>query len=768
MERMLKFFCYLLLLCITFIAGCGGGGGAGNTATGGAVIPATTKVLDSGTIAKLAGTSTDMSTLNFSETSSQLATVKQGDVIVSGITEKTPQGMLRKVASLQQKPDGTTTVLTAPAALEEAVQEGEFSMSRKLGPADVVSPGTAARVGKTAAAEVNLGSFDISIDNVVLHDSDGNSSTSGDQITANGFIRLDPSIELSGKIKDFKLERFYFSAKGVETSKITINAAVPFPDLNKRFLIKELDLGTQTIWIGSFPLVVNVNLAVYVGIKGDVSLGVSAGATQKATFTTGVKFENSAWSPVKEFNNEYGVIQPQLSAAASVRCYAGPELSLKFYGVAGPYANINGYLLLEASPLSTPWWELWCGIEANAGAKLEIEGANVSWLFKDFNVNMRYEVNLLDYKESLAHASTPYVRTGTLSGSVKDAVTSTALGGVSVTAASQGNTIASATTGTDGLYSLPVPAGSGYNVTFTKTGYMSANYNDIAVDADTTKYLEAVLQIDTAHSGTGTVTGKAINAFDGSAISGATIKLRQGINATTGSLVASTTTQTSGTYSFSGLNAGNYTGEASKTGYNTAYFTVTCIGGITTGNQNASMRIILPAGQTWIELKWGATPADLDSHLTGPLSGGTRFHIYYPYATITGSGNPWPSYVKLDLDDTSSYGPETTTIYQQTSGVYRFSVHDYSNAGYSQSYDLSNSNAVVRVYRGSSLIASFNVPANRGGTLWTVFEMNSNAITPINTMSYEADSSRVQKLISGSQPTTDASLIMNLPAKSKK
>jgi len=763
---MLQFSRYLLLLFIIFIAGCGGGSGGGNTATGGAVIPATTKVLDSGTIAKLASTSADMSTLNFSEKSSQLATVKPGDVIASGITEKTPQGMLRKVTGLQQKSDGTTTMMTAPAALEEAVQEGEFSMSRKLGPADVVSPGTTAKVGKTAAAEVNPGSFDISIDKV-LYDADGNSSTSGDQITATGSIRLDPTIELSGKIKDFKLEQFSFSVKGVEASEITVNAAVPVPDLNKRFLIKELDLGTQTMWIGYFPVVVNINLAVYVGIKGDVSLGVSAGATQKATFTTGVKYENSAWSPVKEFNNEYGVIQPQLSAAASVRCYAGPELSLKFYGVAGPYANINGYLLLEASPLNTPWWELWCGIEANAGAKVEIEGSNVSWLFKDFNVNMRYEVNLLDYKESLAHAPAPYIRMGTLSGSVKDAVTGSALVGVSVTSASQGNTIASATTGTDGLYSLQVPAGSGYTVTFTKTGYMSANYNDITVDADTTKYLEAVLQIDTAHSGTGTVAGKVINAFDGSAISGATIKLRQGINATTGIVVATTTSQSNGTYTLSGLNAGNYTGEASKTGYNTAYFTVTCIGGITTGNQNASIRIILPAGQTWIELKWGATPSDLDSHLTGPLSDGTRFHLYYPLATITGSGSTWPSYVKLDLDDTSSYGPETTTIYQQISGVYRFSVHDYSNSGYSPSYALSNSNAIVRVYRGASLIATYNVPANRGGTLWTVFEMNGNTITPINTMSYTADPYGVQKTVSDSLPTTDASLIRNLPAKPK-
>ena len=744
-----------LLFWLLILAGCGGGSGGATTASGSAVIPATTKVLDTGTLAKISTISPDQSAVVFSGTTAQLNNIKTGDVIVSGVTPSTPEGMLRKVTAIQAAPDGTTTLLTSTATLEEAVKKGSFSLKKEFATNDVVSAKTLANGVTVSPLQLSPGTFSVSLDNVVIYDADGNEATTGDQITASGTVNFKPTVEISGDIDGFTLKQFYFSVTGEESSDITVSAAAPFPGLDKRRLLKEFDLGTQTIWLDGFPIVTSFKLGLYVGVTGNISLGISANANQKTTITGGVKYDNNGWAPVSNYKYEYGYQPPTVDASASMKCYAGPEFSMKFYGVAGPYANFHGYLLLQANPLSTPWWELFAGMEANAGAKIELLSGKIS---------ARYETTLLDQKESLAHASDAYVKKGAISGSVKDAITGSPLNGVSITVASQGTTVSTATTGTDGLYSLQAAAESGYTVTFSKSGYMSVNYNNVAVDADSTRYLEAVLQIDSAHSGNGVVSGKIINAFDGTVISGATVKLRQGINATTGTVMATGTSLTNGTYSISNLAAGNYTGEASKTGYNTTYFTVTCIGGMTTANQNASMTLVLPAGQTRIILTWGASPSDLDSHLTGPLSDGTRFHMYYPYATSRG-GSPWPSYVKLDLDDTTSYGPETTTIYQQLTGTYRFSVHDYSNSGAYPSYALSNSNARVAVQRGNSTIATYYVPANQGGTLWTVFEMNGNSITPINTMTYESDSASVQKAIAGVKTQTDAPLLKSLPAK---
>jgi hypothetical protein len=89
----------------------------------------------------------------------------------------------------------------------------------------------------------------------------------------------------------------------------------------------------------------------------------------------------------------------------------------------------------------------------------------------------------------------------------------------------------------------------------------------------------------------------------------------------------------------------------------------------------------------------------------------------------------------LDHDDVSSFGPETTTIARQNSGVYKFFVHDFTNGGDPNSTALSNSGAQVKVYQGNNLVATFNVPTGQAGTVWTVFELNGSTITPINTIS---------------------------------
>ena len=69
--------------------------------------------------------------------------------------------------------------------------------------------------------------------------------------------------------------------------------------------------------------------------------------------------------------------------------------------------------------------------------------------------------------------------------------------------------------------------------------------------------------------------------------------------------------------------------------------------------------------------------SDLDSHLVGPKKDGNgSFHIAY-YDKTYSEGDT--KYADLDLDDTSSYGPETTTVYNMNeTGTYSFYVHDFT------------------------------------------------------------------------------------------
>jgi uncharacterized protein YfaP (DUF2135 family) len=137
-----------------------------------------------------------------------------------------------------------------------------------------------------------------------------------------------------------------------------------------------------------------------------------------------------------------------------------------------------------------------------------------------------------------------------------------------------------------------------------------------------------------------------------------------------------------------------------------------------------------------------------------------RFHVYYNAKNFYYMGM---LYANLDVDDITSYGPETVTIYEQVQGFYRYSVHDYTNREYAYSAVLANSNAQVRVYKGSELINTFNVPSNLDGTLWTVFEYTGNTIIPINTMTYTSDPSSITK--SAGTIGNDGYLMDNLPGK---
>ncbi|HEY3307723.1 MAG TPA: carboxypeptidase-like regulatory domain-containing protein [Desulfuromonadaceae bacterium] len=545
----LKLFAGIILtFCLFLLASCGGGGGGGSATT--AVIPATTKVLDSGTTAKIASVSSDQTTVAFSGTTTQLNNIKPGDTIVSGITSATPQGMLRKITAIQHNPDGTTTLLTASATLEEAVQKGLFSLKKEFSTSDIVSAKTLAK-GVTSALQVSPGTFSVSLDKVVIYDADGNETTTGDQITASGTVSFKPTVEINGDIDGFTLKKFYFTVTGEETSDITVSATAPFLGLDKKKLIKEYDLGTQTIWIDSFPLpfpiVTSYTLGLYVGVTGDVSLGISANANQKTTITGGVKFENGTWVPVSDYKYEYGYLSPTVNAAASMKCYAGPELSMKFYGVAGPYANFHGFLLLQANPLNTPWWELFAGMEANAGAKVELLSGKIS---------ARYEINLLDRKESLARASTPYtapVVPYSMSGTIHSgSSTGPALSGATVSIA--GKTATTSSTGTFSI--IGVPSGT-YVFSVFKSGYDTYTIPAYYVGSNQTS-LNFYLTQSTGpyYSMSGTIyAGSNL----GSVLPGATVSIA-GRTATTGS---------TGTYSITGIPAGTYAFSVSKSGYDT-------------------------------------------------------------------------------------------------------------------------------------------------------------------------------------------------------
>lgn len=119
-------------------------------------------------------------------------------------------------------------------------------------------------------------------------------------------------------------------------------------------------------------------------------------------------------------------------------------------------------------------------------------------------------------------------------------------------------------------------------------------------------------------------------------------------------------------------------------------------------------------------LSWGREPSDLDSHLLGP-----GFHLFFNQKAAGGA--------TLDVDDVDSFGPETVTIQQWQSGLYRYYIQDFSAGANPQSTTLANSGAVVELYLDGADVQVFRVPEGVG-IFWHVFDYNrtTGELIPVN------------------------------------
>lgn len=132
------------------------------------------------------------------------------------------------------------------------------------------------------------------------------------------------------------------------------------------------------------------------------------------------------------------------------------------------------------------------------------------------------------------------------------------------------------------------------------------------------------------------------------------------------------------------------------------------IGGIA-GSANASFT-----------LSWGQAPSDLDSHLWTPSGA----HISY---AGRGSLSEAP-FAYLNTDDTSSFGPEITTVTRLEAGAYVFCVFNYSG-----SPGIEESGATVTYSDAQGRIEQIGVPtANPGALPWwriAVIQSDGSQIT---------------------------------------
>lgn len=315
-----------------------------------------------------------------------------------------------------------------------------------------------------------------------------------------------------------------------------------------------------------------------------------------------------------------------------------------------------------------------------------------------------------------------------LRGLVNRADTNEPLSGVRITIKRDGVAVAAAVTGQGGLYALELTPGA-YQLVFSVPGYLETTMTVELVAGEVTT-VTGLRQVPSDDVSPGGVQGTIKNAINGVGVPSLQLELRAGINNLDGEILASTTTDPSGSYVLENLPPGNYTVTAWGYDYTSATFDVVVLAGVVTPNQDASIAPLLPAGNVQIVLTWQAEPNDLDSHLFTPSIDGGTYHISYQLRGDEAS----PPFAALDVDDTSGFGPETVTIRQVFPGVYVYRVYNYTG-----SPSLAGSGARVDVYDDTGLAKSYVVPTSGEGLWWDVFSLDGETgeITTVNALSVE-------------------------------
>lgn len=317
-------------------------------------------------------------------------------------------GYLRKVLQTTTTGD-LITVLTTTAYVEEAVRDGAFATTVLSGEetGEAVPGGVWWGPWKTthlapgvATTQANLC---CSLDGLALNLKFGTQLTGTVSFTIReGEIVFDPRIDLQARFGFFRLESFHAIFRGdlglnldVYEIKITGACCAASDSVQQKLQKESVTFITQQRpfagFIGPMPIVGRVIKR----LKLEITPTVSASAVFTGTFrtgfgvTAGARYAHGAgWSPVSGSSSYFEATAPVFEAlvgSAGLKIAVVPELFVEFYGVGGPFLNLEPFAQADATvvvrfsgtptPVAMDWeTKVELGLNLNLGLRLSLLG----------------------------------------------------------------------------------------------------------------------------------------------------------------------------------------------------------------------------------------------------------------------------------------------------------------------------------------------------------------------------------------------------------
>ncbi len=303
----------------------------------------------------------------------------KGDILVAGINEKTPGGLLKKIEKIGAE---RKTFETSNASLDEAIKEGNFNYSKYFELEDFANEDTKLKYEK--------GKFTYTFDETLI-DLDGLLETEFDQIGIKGQIDFSIETEIYGKFNWGNIE-FVYETEIQEESEIEAVANLNFFDFDKEILIFHASGVPFQIPGAPIPLVAKPELELYIGVRGKLDANVTSKVMNEFEFEGGIYYKNGSWDFTSDYYNFFEFYEPKSSVKGELITYCKPKLNLIINEVVGPSAGVENYFRLEIDNEEDPWWELYGGYDV-------LLGIESGWLTKRFG---NYEKSVLNFEKKIS------------------------------------------------------------------------------------------------------------------------------------------------------------------------------------------------------------------------------------------------------------------------------------------------------------------------------------------------------------------------------
>jgi hypothetical protein len=287
----------------------------------------------------------------FGNNTGEIGNIADNSILVMGISEKTPDGSLRKVNSILKNGD-EVVITTSDALISDAIVEGTIKFQKKLLEKDFKL--------KSKVDGVLVKGADKSFDGLAITLNNLEIFNDGTKIARlYGAIGISPEIDMTIEIRFNEVNEINVVTTLNKIDEVTVTSNGSFNG-DKEIIAAEFI--HSPIIIDSLVFVPEVTISC--GYNGTISSEVASGVRQDRAITSTMNYKSSKWSEDPMIHSEsFDYTQPIVTDNSELKIFSGPEISLKLFGVQVQATKATGFYSLHSEKTGNPRWKLLYGLE---------------------------------------------------------------------------------------------------------------------------------------------------------------------------------------------------------------------------------------------------------------------------------------------------------------------------------------------------------------------------------------------------------------------